>query len=125
HALTGNLGGFGLVAGTHNELVAVWSTDTAKELSLMSATSADATAWSTPAQLARIRQGTYGPILAAAPNGRIALAPLTGNGTPIQYATRSPNGRWSALKRVGIGDNPEVTVTSSGSVTVLWETFNQ
>jgi hypothetical protein len=103
--------------------VAVWSTDTAKELALITATSADATHWSAPAQLARIHGGSYGPILAAAANGRIALAPLPGR--PIQYATRSPAGRWSALKRVGIGDNPEVAVTSSGSVTVLWETFNQ
>jgi hypothetical protein len=125
HALTGNLGGFGLVAGAHDQLVAVWSTDTPKQLSLISATSAGPTAWSKPTQLARIRQGTFGPILAAAPNGEIALTPLSGNATPIQYATRSPNGRWSSLKRVGTGDNPEITVTSSGSVTVLWETFNQ
>jgi hypothetical protein len=125
HELTGNLGGFSVTAGASNELVAVWSTDTAQELALTTSTSVDATHWSTPTQLARVRGGTYGPVLAAAANGRIALAPLTGNGTPIQYATRSPSGRWSALKRVGTGDNAEVAVTSSGSVTVLWETFNQ
>jgi hypothetical protein len=125
HELTRNLGGFSVVAGANNELVAVWSTDTAKELALTTATSADAAHWSTPSQLARVRGGTYGPILTAAANGRIALAPLTGNGTPIQYATRSPAGRWSTLNRVGTGDNAEVAVTASGSVTVLWETFNQ
>jgi hypothetical protein len=125
HELTGNVGGFSVIAGANNELVAVWSTDTAKELALTTATSADATHWSGPSQLARIHGGTYGPILAAAANGRIAMAPLTGNGTPIQYATRSPAGRWSAFIRVGIGDNAEAAVTSSGSVTVLWETFNQ
>jgi hypothetical protein len=123
--LTGNLGGFGLTAGANNELVAVWSTDNAKEAALMTATSAGAARWSDPAHLARIHGGTFGPILAAAANGRIALTPLTGNAAPMQYATRDPAGRWSALKRVGTGDNPEVVVSLSGSVAVLWETSNQ
>jgi hypothetical protein len=123
--LSGSLNGFGLAAGANNELVAVWSTNTAKQGVLITATSTDATHWAAPAQLARIDGGAYGPILAGAANGRIAIAPLTGNHAPMQYAIRSPAGHWSALKRVGTGDNPEVAVATRDSVTILWETFNQ
>jgi hypothetical protein len=125
HTLTTNLGGFGLAAGADNTLVAVWSTDPATERLLLTVTSTDAIHWSTPSRLPSVDRGTFGPILAAAADGRIALTPLTGNHTPIRYTTRSPAGHWSALKRIGTGDLSEIAVASSGSVTVLWETFNR
>ena len=98
-----------------------WSLGASAALGLCAATLAA----SAPVRLASIHGGTYGPILAAAANGRIALTLLTGNHSPIQYATRTPAGRWSTLTRVGTGDNPEIAVSSDGPVTLVWETFNQ
>ena len=123
--LTENLDGSALAAGADNTLVAVGSTNTTNQQSLVTAASADGADWSAPVRLASIHGGTYGPILAAAANGRIALTLLTGNHSPIQYATRTPAGRWSTLTRVGTGDNPEIAVSSKGPVTLVWETFNQ
>jgi hypothetical protein len=122
HTLTHDLAGFGLTAA-HNTPIAVWSSDTARQDTLRIATSASGFHWSAPARLVRIPGGTLGPILASA-NGLIALVPLTGNHAPIQYLTRSTQGRWSAPRRVGTGDNPEVALSSHGKVAVLWENFN-
>jgi hypothetical protein len=124
HTLTPSLGGFGLAAGAHNTIIAVWSRDNGDENSLSTATNAGGARWSSPTGLAHVPGGTLGPVVAAA-HGRVAVAPLTGNHSGMRYLTRSPAGRWSTLRRVGTGDNPEVTVGAHGSVTTLWEAFNR
>jgi hypothetical protein len=122
HTLTHDLAGFGLTAA-HNTPIAVFSSDTARQNTLRVATSTSGFHWSAPARIVRIPGGTLGPILTSA-DGLVALTALTGNHAPIQYLTRSTQGRWSAPRRVGSGDNPEVALSSHGKVAVLWENFN-
>lgn len=110
-------GGFGqtVINGPRDSLLALWSSG--DQGAFRSATSTDGTDWSTAPVPAH---GGFLTFLASDPDGDDA-ATYAGPHSRILFTTRTAADRWSALRQAGTGSNPEVAVSSSGSITLAWE----